>query len=656
MSHSIEYRADVDGLRALAVIVVILFHAEIALGPISFRGGFLGVDVFFVISGFLITSLLWRELMQTGRVSISRFYDRRFRRIAPALISTCLFTILVAQFILLPHELERFNVSLLATLGFIANTFFWSEISYFAVAADQQPLLHMWSLAVEEQYYVVFPLALWAFVRWFGWRVTVISVAVVVLASATLHAWGAVAMRSASFYLTPFRVWELLAGALVALSGERRANLTPAVASGLSIIGAGLVLMPMVTFEPLDAPSVFPVTLAAVAGTCMIIMAGPQAAVGKLLSLRPVADFGLISYSLYLVHQPILAFARVRALEHPSEAMMVGLALLCLPLAYLSWRFVEVPFRRAERVGPRAFYSSLATTSVLIVAVGLGAIQVGLGHRWSAETLEVAEIVNAPTNGLSALCHGDLISPDCSTDEAPRTVLWGDSFAMHVVPGLVAQGVSFRQITRRSCAPSSLTETRLARDTGSITATELRCEVFNADVLALIAVEAAAGRLDHVLISSREYGLKAGSLRHIPTEENRTPERVAAELGVVLAQLKALGVSVGLITAPPPGPFDPGQCHLRSVAFDDRSSGCTWAFPPGHGAYPLPALAEHYGAQIFDLSQIICPGGLCAAARGDLLIYRDNGHLTPGGAEYVFASDAANRFLTELGVTTVASE
>lgn len=659
MSHFIGYRADVDGLRAVAVIAVILFHAEVVLGPVGFRGGFLGVDVFFVISGFLITSLLRRELMQTGRVSISRFYDRRLRRIAPALISTCLFTVLAAQIILLPHELDRFNLSLLATLGFVANIFFWSETGYFAAAADQQPLLHMWSLAVEEQYYVVFPLVLWGFVRWFGWRITVISVAVVVLASATLHAWGSVTMRSASFYLTPFRIWELLAGALVAMAGIRRTIIIPAVSSGLGIVGAGLVLVPIVSFEslapivsfqPLGAPSVFPATLAVVTGTCMIILAGPQSVVGQLLSMRPVVGIGLISYSLYLVHQPVFAFTRVRALEYPSEAMMAGLILLCLPLAYLSWRCVEMPFRRAESVEPRAFYSSLTTASVLIVAIGLGAIETVVGHKWDAETLEVAEIVNAPTNGLSALCHGDLVSLECATDEAPRTILWGDSYAMHLAPGLVAQGVSFRQITRRNCAPSSLAETRPVQDTVAISATELRCEEFNADVLALIAVEAAAGRLDHVLISSREYGLKAGSLRHPPTEENSAPERVAAELGVVMAQLEALGLSVGLITAPPPGHFDPGQCHLRSVAYDDKSSGCTWALPDEHGAYPLPILAQQYGGRFLDLSQIVCPNGLCSAAQDDLLIYRDNGHLTPSGAEHVFQSDAARRFLADLGV------
>lgn len=649
MSHSITYRADIDGLRALAVIAVVVYHAEIVLGPVAFSGGFLGVDVFFVISGFLIASLLCRELRDTGRVSIAQFYDRRLRRIAPALILTCLVTIFAAQLILLPHELERFNLSLLATLGFVANIFFWSEIGYFSAAADQQPFLHMWSLAVEEQYYVVFPLALWVSVRWLGWRNTIVLISIFLLVSATLHAWGAVAMRSASFYLTPFRVWELLAGALIAIAGTRWAILVPAVRSVFGVVGAGLVLVPMVTFDPLAATSVFPVTLAAVAGTCMIILAGPLSVVGKLLSLRPMVDVGLISYSLYLVHQPILAFARVRSLEHPSETLMMVLALLCLPLAYLSWRFVETPFRRSNRVGLRFFYGSLTTAGLMIVAVGLGAIQAGIGQRWHPDTLAIAETVNAPTNGLSTVCHGDLTSPDCATDDAPRTVLWGDSYIMHLVPGLVAQGVSFRQLTRRSCRPSALEEIR-SLEASALTAAERRCETFNADVIALIAKEATEGRLDHVLLASRDYGLRAGSLRKIPTEENWSPELIAEELGFILTQLKRVGVSVGLVSAPAPAPFDPGQCHLRSVAYEDGSSDCTWAFPEAHGAYPLAEIAERHGAHFLDLSDILCPAGLCAAAQNDLLIYRDNGHLTPRGAEYVFQSDTARRFLSNLMV------
>ena len=226
---------------------------------------------------------------------------------------------------------------------------------------------------------------------------------------------------------------------------------------------------------------------------------------------------------------------------------------------------------------------------------------------------------------------------------------------MHLVPGLVAQGVSFRQVTRRSCSPDSLEETR-PLDAGPITATERRCEIFNAEVLALIATEALAGRLDQVIISSRAYGVKGGSLLHIPSEENLSPERMATQLRFILSQLETLGVSVGLVGAPPPAHFDPGQCYLRSVAYEDQSSECTWPLPAAHVAYPLSALADQYGGQFLDLSKVLCPQDLCAAAQNDLLIYRDNGHLTPKGSEYLMQRDAARRFLADLGIPGGASE
>lgn len=655
MSHSVKYRADIDGLRAVAVLSVLLFHSELSLGTLFFRGGFLGVDVFFVISGFLITSILCCEFKETGRISIPRFYDRRLRRIAPALISVCGLSFLAAQSILLPNELDRFNQSLVATLAFVANVFFWLETGYFSPAADQQPLLHMWSLAVEEQYYVVFPLALWASVRWFGWRGTLIAMAAIILGSAALQAWGAMIMRSASFYLTPFRVWELLAGASLALLADRKAFPSPTIAPMLGLLGAALVLVPITFYDPLASNSVFPVTLAAVLGTCLIVMSGPHGPVGKVLSARPLVGIGLISYSLYLVHQPLFAFARVRTLEEPSQALMAGLTALCVPLAFVLWHFVETPFRRRQRVSNRAFYTLLTTSTALLVAVGLGGVPEPLAIRWSAQAMQVAEIVSAPTDGLSAICHDNLTSPVCTTDEAPRTFLWGDSYAMHLVPGLVAQGVSFRQVTRRGCAPHSLEETR-PLDAGPITATERRCEIFNAEVLDLIATEALAGRLNQVIISSRAYGVKGGSLRHIPSEENLSPERVATELSFVLLQLETLGVSVGLVGAPPPAHFDPGQCYLRSVAYEDQSSECKWTFPAQHGAYPLSALADQHGGQFLDLSEILCPDDLCAATQNDILIYRDNGHLTPNGSEYVMQSHAARRFLADLGIPGDTSE
>jgi peptidoglycan/LPS O-acetylase OafA/YrhL len=649
MINSNAYRADIDGLRALAVIAVILFHAEISLGPVEFRGGFLGVDVFFVISGFLITSTLRREFMETGRVSISHFYERRVRRIAPAMVLVFLLSFLAAQFILLPHELGRFSQSLLAAIAFVANVFFWLKNGYFSPAADQQPLLHMWSLAVEEQYYLLFPLAFWALVRWSDWRIATFAIAATAVFSAILHMWGSLIMQSASFYLTPFRVWELLAGAILAMSVERIAGPKPGIATLLGVLGSALILSPMILYDPFDSTSVFPVTLATVIGSCLIIAAGPHGLISVALSWKPFVGIGLMSFSLYLVHQPLFAFARVRTIEEPSQLLMLGLALICFPLAYLSWRFVEVPFRQRQWIGNKIFYLALSTSIALLVATSIGSMTGRFSQRWSLEAIEIAESVNAPTNGLSATCDGIVLSADCVTGDAPRTLLWGDSFAMHLAPGLVARGISFRQVTKRACAPSTLEETR-AGDTLPLTQTRISCEKFNANVLALAAAEAAAGRLDSVIISSRDYGLRSGSLRLTPSERNLSPERVGVELDVILSQLRAMGLSVGVVSAPPPADFDPGDCYLRRVAYNDHSSDCTFAFPPEHAVYPLLHVSLQNQGSFLDVSKVICANGLCSATQNDRLIYRDNGHLTPGGAEFVMQSEPAQSFLERLGL------
>ena len=211
----IKYRADIDGLRAIAVISVVLFHGEIAL-----PGGFLGVDVFFVISGYLICKLLLAEQDRTGHVSISRFYERRIRRIFPAMFVVCMLCVPFALAWMFDSELNSFLDSTIAALFFFANIFFYQETGYFALAAEQKPFLHFWSLAVEEQYYLVFPVFLAAAHRWIGRRGFLCISILALIVSGALMAWGAIQMRSAAFYLTPFRVWELLAGALVATGGS----------------------------------------------------------------------------------------------------------------------------------------------------------------------------------------------------------------------------------------------------------------------------------------------------------------------------------------------------------------------------------------------------------------------------------------------------
>lgn len=359
-----KYRREIDGLRAVAVLPVILFHA----GFTVFSGGYVGVDVFFVISGFLITTILLGEL-EAGDYSIARFYERRARRILPALFLVLACASVAAWAIMLPSQLDEFGRSLISVVLFVSNVFFWKESDYFAPAAELSPLLHTWSLAVEEQFYIVFPIML-ALVWRFGRRSAFWLVAAMSVASLLMAQWASVAKPTANFFLIPTRAWELGAGSICAFLLHGRA---PRPSAALSTLGLALVAVPIFVY---DATTPFPSVwaLAPVGGTALIILFGAAGTpVGRLLSTAPFVGIGLISYSAYLWHQPLFAFARLSSTVAPSLQVMGGLALLTLVLAWASWRFVEQPFRRgpASLLPTRAqIFGASALAGVALAMVG----------------------------------------------------------------------------------------------------------------------------------------------------------------------------------------------------------------------------------------------------------------------------------------------
>lgn len=359
-----KYRPEVDGLRALAVVPVIFFHAGFA----PFAGGFVGVDVFFVISGYLITSILLREA-ETDSFSLIRFYERRARRILPALVLVVLACIPVAWMTMEPVEMKDFAQSIVAVSVFLSNVFFWLESGYFAAASELKPLLHTWSLAVEEQFYILFPLLL-VLVYSLARGALVPIMVLLALASLALAEWGWRNAASANFFLAPSRAWELLAGALcaVALRREIAGN------SWLSGLGIAMIVASIMLFdEQTPFPSLY--TLLPVLGTVLIIVFADQASLtGRLLSLRVFVGLGLVSYSAYLWHQPLFAFARLILERAPPVPLYWALIVATFALAYLSWRYVEAPFRASS--GPRAMsqrtiFSSAAAVSVALFAFGL---------------------------------------------------------------------------------------------------------------------------------------------------------------------------------------------------------------------------------------------------------------------------------------------
>ncbi|MDC3279512.1 acyltransferase [Gammaproteobacteria bacterium] len=371
----LKYRAEIDGLRALAVVPVILFHAGFEL----FSGGFVGVDVFFVISGYLITTILIEEI-ETNRFSMINFYERRARRILPALFFVMLACIPFAWMWMHPRELVDFSQSLVAVSLFASNIFFWQKNGYFAAPAEETPLLHTWSLAIEEQYYLLFPIFL--FLAWrFGKNKVFWVIVVLAAISLTLSEWSWRNHATANFYLAPTRAWELFAGSITAFVVQKRgvqANNT------LSLIGLTAIVSSIFAYDAnTPFPSVY--ALAPVGGVVLLVLyAGKETLAAKLLSTKAFVGIGLISYSAYLWHQPLFAFARIRLLEAPPPLLMVVLSASSLVLAVVSWKYIENPFRQKTNYfsGRKIIFSMSAVGLSIFVSLGLyGRNEIGFPER-----------------------------------------------------------------------------------------------------------------------------------------------------------------------------------------------------------------------------------------------------------------------------------
>lgn len=350
-------------MRALAVVPVILFHAGFKL----FNGGFVGVDVFFVISGYLITTILIEDI-ENKRFSIVNFYERRARRILPALFFVMLVCIPFAWMWMLPSQFKDFSQSLVAVSLFTSNILFWRESGYFASAAEEKPLLHTWSLAIEEQYYVLFPMFL--ILAWrFGKHRVLWMIVVMAAISLLLSEWGWRREASANFYLIPTRAWEIFSGSisafLVAKYGVQKNNL-------LALLGLSAIIFSIFVFDKnTPFPSFY--ALVPVIGTVLFVLYGDKhTLVAKFLSLNLIRRLGLISYSVYLWHQPLYAFLRIVTPTYPPVWAFAFMGLLSLCTGYLSWKFIETPFRKRSTRN-KVFLWSVA---FIIIPIILGAIAI----------------------------------------------------------------------------------------------------------------------------------------------------------------------------------------------------------------------------------------------------------------------------------------
>lgn len=458
---SIQYRPEIDGLRAIAVIPVILFHAGFSF----FSGGYVGVDVFFVISGYLITSIIYSEMIQKD-FSISRFYERRARRILPALFVMMFICIPFSWYWMMPHEFKKFCLSIIGVSTFTSNIYFWFDSGYFSSANETKPLLHTWSLAVEEQFYILLPPLLL-----FCWRIKRVSltfvISLITLLSFISAQYASTTYPEANFYLLPTRAWELGIGVLIALSF--RENKPPKINEYIHEIGAflGVALIIFSIFnydEATPFPSIY--ALAPVLGTALIIIfTMKQTLVARLLSLGPLVYIGLISYSAYLWHQPILAFARLRSNGDVSSEGMWGLMILIFCLAWLSWRFVETPVRRGIRSSRRNVFILSAGACMSFAAIGvLGVSQIDLIQKSS--TLASIEKWKSSISPARSKCHAtknNLIPPEqaCNlgNDTKKQIYVWADSHGVELSwelsKVLLKESTGVKQLTASQCIPTT---------------------------------------------------------------------------------------------------------------------------------------------------------------------------------------------------------
>ncbi len=547
------HRNDIDGLRAAAILPVLFYHA----GVWPFAGGYIGVDIFFVISGYLITGLILRAQEHDG-FSLVDFYDRRIRRILPALAATLIAATVAALFILLPDELDDFGKNLAASVLFVANIVDWLRAAtYFAPDAGVNPLLHVWSLSVEEQFYLLWPLLLIALVRLR--RALPLMIGGLAIASLAMALFYARADPNVAFYLLPTRAWQLLAGAVLAtgrLAPPRDPIVRNAVALGglMLIIAAALLPGDEAHYHLLNA-------LGAVLGTAAILYAadGGGNVVSTVLATPVPVFIGRISYSLYLWHWPALVFTRLY-LDRSLTAFETGAVLVAVfALSVLSWKFIEQPFRARKALwrGMPASIPLAAAAGSLLLAVALGFLLTeGLPARVPPDVRAVTAEALQPLRGR--WCNpGDTTDPACLRGDPSFTgtaILWGDSHARALAAGLSPftdrRKLRLRLMTMSACPP--LPGLDVAAPDG---APRPKCRLHNRAVLD--AILAAKDVRLVILEASWQYVITAGRIAPPAVQ------RMEAALDLLLSKLAHRGIPVLVVGNSPRLPAVPAHCYGR---------------------------------------------------------------------------------------------
>ncbi|MGB3556823.1 MAG: acyltransferase family protein [Jannaschia sp.] len=628
-----RYRAEIDGIRAIAVVPVILFHA----GFTAFSGGYIGVDIFFVLSGFLITSLIAQDLKE-GKFSLVMFYERRARRILPALVLVVLACIPFAWAFLVPADMESFSKSVFAVATFSSNILFWRESGYFDAATELKPLLHTWSLAVEEQYYIFFPLLVMALWGKRGKYVPII-VAGILLGSLLLAEIIVDRAPSAAFYLLPTRTWELMVGSLVALlfSFDRSPIPSRAAQQALSILGLSMIAYAVWAF---DETTPFPGIHALVPtlGTALLILFARSGTLAyRFLSNRVLVMIGLLSYSAYLWHQPIFAFVRYRTLETPLAVTMIGLSGLTFAFAYLSWRYVERPFRTKGKVQRGGIFALSAVALTSLVSIGLaGYLADGWPNRLSPEKRAlIASVLPSPERGR---CHNSAANPLDPEDAcvfnnpSPQIAVFGDSHTVELAYTLGELthdlDIGVKQYSKSACSPRFGS----ARDDECAAWTHAAIE----DIVSSSSIEVV---IVSYRIASSLYGSHTGHYPNVPnggSEESRR-ETWSALLNIIDA-FRSGGKRVYFVLQVPEVYRDIGHIIAATEIglTSERMPGVTrkwWDDRIRYAADRIKDMPED--VEIIDATEEFCDATNCYVTLNGQALYFDDDHMSIAGAMIV---------------------
>ncbi|MGC2166405.1 MAG: acyltransferase family protein [Gallionella sp.] len=664
-----KYRADIDGLRAIAVLSVVAFHAF----PDWVRGGFVGVDIFFVISGFLISSIILSSL-QKGTFSFAEFYARRVKRIFPALIVVMSSCFAFGWLVLLPDEYKQLGKHIAAGAGFVSNFFFWQEAGYFDNAAEAKPLLHLWSLGIEEQFYIVWPLLLYvAWKRKTNFLILAIALAIVSFAFNIRTTYSDITQ---AFYSPATRFWELSIGGILAYLTLHKINLWDKAMQQIAFtLGKpdamfksdltlrcnfrsifGMLLIGVAVFLVVHKGRSFPGwwALFPATGAYLIISAGQHAWLNRrILSSRVMVWVGLISYPLYLWHWPLLAFARIIEADTPLIAHRFTAIIMAIALAWLTYKYIEKPIR----------YSNKSRTEVVrlcIFMIGIGGIgiitciQDGFPQRSNFENAQkkIADLtwnrsefgyINCPTE-LQTLprlgfCY-------LSANSAPTIALFGDSHADHIFHGIAKldKDNTWLFIGNHSCPPVSgiSVVNRLVNNCQQLTEKAIRHIIETPTIHTVVLsffgnymLDTAFAK-DHLLIKQGPQNIKITS--NVFATENKI-ELFYLGLEKSVIEFEKHGISVIVVIDIPELPFLPRDC-IRPSLFGDKNS-CELSTKTALSRQKelrsiIHKLVEaHPKVRIYDPIGLLCDSNKCNFETDEYLIYRDSHHLSVRGGDYL---------------------